>query len=185
MVPTDWAPSTRIGSPDSSFSSCTGRTCPVVHRTCESASRRVLGVTAARICSGSDGATTTRAPDAWSGPRRPKCSSVVVTISSSGPMSIPARTMLHASVVDAVRETVSASTPTSAATSARSSSRSASSRSKCAALPRPRRSPSSSDSRIASIVLRPRGPTLPLCRYANRSSTGNSARASSYVMGRF
>ena len=45
---------------------------------------RVRGVTAATIRSGSGSATTTRAPDACSGPSSPKCSSVVVTTSSLG-----------------------------------------------------------------------------------------------------
>ena len=45
----------------------------------------------------------------------PKCSSRVMTTSSSGPRSSPARTMLQPSVVEPVSETCSGSTPTSAA----------------------------------------------------------------------
>ena len=53
-----------------------------VHRTWESASRRVRGVTASTIRSGCGSTTTTFALDVCSGPRRPKCSSVVVITSS-------------------------------------------------------------------------------------------------------
>ncbi len=60
--------------------------------------------------------TTTVAPDVWSGPRSPKCSSVVVMTSSPARRSRPASTMLHPSVVDAVSATCSGETPTSAAT---------------------------------------------------------------------
>ena len=51
------------------------------------------------IASGSGATTTTLAPDVASGPSRPKCSSVVVTISSSGSSPSPPRTMLQPSVV--------------------------------------------------------------------------------------
>ena len=71
------------------------------------ASRRVRGVTAARIASGSASTTTTRAPLACTGPSRPKCSSSVVTISSSGPRPSPASTMLQPSVVEPVSATCS------------------------------------------------------------------------------
>ena len=114
IAPTDCAPSTRIGSPVEARSSCTGITAPVVHRTCDSAMSRVRGVTAATILSGSGSETTTFAPDVWSGPRSPKCSSVVVMTSSPARRSRPASTMLHPSVVDAVSATCSGETPTSA-----------------------------------------------------------------------
>ena len=77
------------GGPVAARSSCTGRTAPVVQRTCESAMSRVRGVTAATIRSGSGSTTTTFAPDVWSGPRRPKCSSVVVITSSPARRSRP------------------------------------------------------------------------------------------------
>ena len=54
-------------------------------------------------------------PDVASAPSRPKCSSVVVTISSSGPSPSPPRTMLQPSVVLVVSATCSGSAPTSAA----------------------------------------------------------------------
>ena len=58
------------GRPVCSRSSRTGSARPVVQSTCESASRRVRGVTAARIASGSASTTTTRAPLACTGPEQ-------------------------------------------------------------------------------------------------------------------
>ena len=96
-----------------SLSSWTGKIWPVVQRTCETATSRVRDVTAAAISSHSGGTTITRAPDTWSGPSKPKCSSLVVTTSSPGSRSSAARTILQPSVVEAVSATCSASTPTS------------------------------------------------------------------------
>ena len=118
IVPTDWAPSTRISS-GLRFSSAALARRPEDVREREEPR---AGVTAATMRSGSGGATTTRALEAWSGPMSPKCSSVVVTASSSGPRSSPASTMLHPSVVDAVIATCAGSTPTSAPSSRRSTS---------------------------------------------------------------
>ena len=84
IAPTDCAPSTSTGTPVSCRSSSTGSTRPVVQITWDNASRRVRGVTAARMASGSGATTTIRAPETESAPSMPKCSSVVVTISSSG-----------------------------------------------------------------------------------------------------
>jgi len=134
---------------------------------------RVRGFTAPTIRSGSGSTTTTLARDMCSGPMSPKCSSVVVITSSLGSSPSPASTTLQPSVVDAVRATDSAETPTSVATSARSASRSSMSLVNCAIEPRPFVRPSASAARIASIVPRASGPTLPACRYAYRSSTGN------------
>ena len=124
------------------------------------------GVTEATMRSGSGGDTTTRAADVCRGPMSPKCSSLVVTTSSSEPRSRPARTMLHPSVVEAVSATCSCSAPTSAASSDRISSLSARIRSNRDALPRPSETERSSSSTIASRVARLSGPTLPAWRYA-------------------
>ena len=182
IAPTDCAPSTSTGTPVCSRSSRTGSTRPVVQSTCESASRRVRGVTAARIASGSASTTTTRAPLACRGPSRPKCSSRVVTISSSGPSSSPARTMLQPSVVEPVSDTCSAGTPTSDPSAVRASARNPSIRSKYSFPKRPCSSSVSSWARTASAVGWAIGPNVPAFRYASRSSTGKRARASSGVI---
>ena len=181
IAPTDCAPSTRTGTPHCSRSSRSGSTAPVVHSTREVAISRVRGVTAAAIRSGSGGTTTTRAPDAARGPSSPKCSSVVVTISSPGWRPSPRRTIPQPSVVDVVSATVSGSAPTSCANATRSSSRSESVSSNAAFPVRPcSRSRSMPDS-SAFATGRASGPNVPALRYATDSSTGNSARASSNV----
>ena len=76
---------------------------------------RVRGVTAARIASGSGATTTTCAPETASAPRRPKCSSVVVTISSSGRSPRPRTAIPHPSVVELVRAICAGSASTSVA----------------------------------------------------------------------
>ena len=111
----------------------------------------------------------------------PKCSSVVVTTSSPGSRSSPARTRLQPSVVDPVSATCSASTPTRPASSARSSARSARTCSMYSSPTLPSARFRSSSARMASVVARASGPALPAWRYATRSSTGNCARASSNV----
>ena len=132
--------------------------------------------------SGSDD-DDSRAGSRASGPSRPKCSSVVVTISSSGPSSRPARTMLQPSVVE----------PVSATCSGSSADQRGERRAQLApqrehplevrpcrrgrARGRRRAAP-----RIASTVGRASGPNVPAFRYASRSSTGKSARASSGVI---
>ena len=68
---------------------------------------RVRGVTAASSASSSASATTTRAPLAWSGPSRPKCSWSVVTTSSSAPRPSPATTIWQPRVVESVSATSS------------------------------------------------------------------------------
>ena len=74
IAPTDWAPSTSTGRPVVRLSSCTGITWPVVQSTCESASKRVRGVTWDRISSSAfatgraaTSATRTVAPETCSG----------------------------------------------------------------------------------------------------------------------
>ena len=109
IAPTDCAPSTSTGIPVSSRSSRTGSTRPVVQSTCDSASSRVRGVTAARIASGSGCDDDDPGAGGAERPSRPKCSSVVVTISSSGPRPSPASTMLQPSVVLDVSATWSGS----------------------------------------------------------------------------
>ena len=181
MAPTDWAPSASTGTPLRSRSSASGRTAPVVHSTCEVAISRVRDVTAARIASGSGSTTTTRAGEAPTGPSSPKCSSVVVTISSSGPRPRPRSTIAQASVVESVRATWATSASTRAANAARASSRSASVSSKYALPLRPRRRSSATAPVSASATGRARGPNVPAFRYATASRTGNSCRASSSV----
>ena len=85
------------GGRSASWSSSTGSRLPVCQETCESASRRVFGADLgedrlqrrARAGSSRIRATRTRAPEACSGPSRPKCSVSVVTTSSSGPRPQP------------------------------------------------------------------------------------------------
>ena len=88
---------------------------------------------------GSGATTTIRAPDVASAPSRPKCSSVVVTISSSGPSPSPPSTMLQPSVVLVVSVTWSGSAPTNAAMRARTCSRSSITRAKFGPPLRPSR----------------------------------------------
>ena len=74
---------------------------------------RVRGVTAATIASGSGATTTTSAPETASAPSRPKCSSVVVTISSPGRRPRPRTAIPQPSVVELVSATCAGSAPTS------------------------------------------------------------------------
>ena len=69
-APTDWAPSASTGTPVCARSSASGSTAPVVQSTSDVAIRRVRGVTAATIRSGSGSTTTTRAFEAASGPEQ-------------------------------------------------------------------------------------------------------------------
>ena len=135
------------------------------------------------IASGSGSATTTRAPLACSGPSRPKCSSDVVTISSSGLRSSPASTMLQPSVVEPVSDTCSGSTPTRLPRAARARVAQLEHRARST----PCRSGRARGRRRAAPAPPPRsggraGRTCPAFRYATRSSTGKSARASSGVI---
>ena len=98
------------------------------------------------------------------GPSRPKCSSRVVTISSSGPRSSPPRTMLQPSVVEPVSDTCSAGAPTSDPSAARASVRKPSIRSKYSFPKRPCSSSSSSCARTASAVGCATGPKVPALR---------------------
>ena len=139
------------------------------------------GVTAARIASGSGSTATTRAPLAWTGPSSPKCSSVVVTISSSGCRSRPARTMLQPSVVEPVSAICSGAAPTRPPSATRACLRRSSIRSKYSLPKRPSARSASSCSCTAAAVGRASGPNVPAFRYASRSSTGKSDRASSGV----
>ena len=150
--------------PVSSRNSRTGNTRPVVQRTCDNASRRVRKVTAARIASGSGATTTTFARDAASAPRRPKCSSVVVMISSLEPSSSPERTMLQPSVVLAVSAMWSGSAETSEPTRARTCSRSSIARAKYDTPLRPSATFRSSSLRMASKVGAAIGPNVPAFR---------------------
>ena len=162
-----------------SFSSCTGMTAPVVQRTCDTAITFVRGVTSATIassaCSGDlsiTSATRTRAPDAKTGPARPKCSASVVTISSSGVSPSPASAMLQPSVVDDVRATCSARPTSSSAMRSRSRAAARPSSSMYGLPPRPSSTSRRACSAIASAVARASGPNVPALRYATRSSTG-------------
>ena len=67
--------------------------------------------------------TTTCAPLAWSGPRRPKCSWSVVTTSSSAPSPRPATTIWQPRVVESVSATSSAEVPRTPAKPSRMRSR--------------------------------------------------------------
>ena len=176
------------GRPVASASSSTGSRLPVCQDTCESAIRRVFGVTWARIassaCSGGrvrTAATRTVAPDAWSGPSSPKCSVSVVTISSSGRSRSPASTMLQPSVVEEVSATFSGRH----ARSSRQGRRAPAPRSASIVLEvRPARRGRARGRRAAGPPSpRPSrgraGPNEPAFRYAISSRTGNCARASS------
>ena len=101
----------------------------------------------------------------------PKCSSVVVTTSSSGPRSSPARTMLQPSVVDAVRATCSHRRRRAPPTAPGSPREAARIRSKRAMLPRPSVDP--------SLLVRRPWPRGSRCSAARRCRPGGtrSARA--------
>ena len=112
IAPTAWAPSARTGTPVSAPSSTSGSTAPVVQSTGDDAIRRVRDLTAARMASGSGSTTTTVAGLAPSGPRSPKCSSVVVTTSSPNSSSRPRTTIAQPSVVELVSATCAGSAAT-------------------------------------------------------------------------
>ena len=147
---------------------------------------RVRGVTCARITSSASdvgrvvtSATRTRAGLAPSGASSPGCSASVVTTSSPSTRPSPHRTMLHPSVVELVSAIRSGVVPTAAASRVRTCARRAITLANQALPPRPSSWSRRARSSIAAIVARDSGPSVPAFRYANRSSTGNSARASS------
>ena len=142
---------------------------------------RVRGVTAATIASGSGSTTTTSAPETASAPSRPKCSSVVVTISSPGRRPSPRTAIPHPSVVELVSATCAGSAPTSVAKAPRSSSRRPIVASKYGSPLRPWTRSRSIPSARASATGRASGPNVPALRNATVSSTGKSARASANV----
>ena len=109
-------------------------------------------------------ATRTRAFDAPTAPRSPKCSLSVVTISSSGPSASPVTTMRQASLVEDVIATCSGVTPTSGAIASRTRARIAMTSSKRVFEPRPPSTSCASCASTASAVARASGPTLPAFR---------------------
>ena len=123
--------------PCGALRSCTGSTAPVVQRTCESASRRVRGVTAATMRSGSGSTTTTRAPG-----RVQRADEPEVLVRRRDDLVVRPEVEPGEHDVAAVgrrrreRDLLRLDTPTSAASSPRSSSRSSRMRSNRAALPR-------------------------------------------------
>ena len=159
--------------------------------TCDNAINRVRSVTHARIGSSTSScarvvtsATRTVAPVACSGASRPGCSEFVVTTSSPSARPKPLRTMLHPSVVELVSATRSAGAPISAASASRTRERRVNTLSNHVFPPRPCSWSNRFRASIASMVARDIGPSVPAFRYANRSSTGNCARASSTVIRR-
>src|SRR5688572_10632641 len=187
MAPADCAPSTSSGSPVSALSASIGRTFPVTHDTCESASSRVFGPTAESRASRASScdrrhvaATRTRAPDAWSGPSRPKCSSSVVTISSSGSNRSPERTIWQPVVVDAVTAMWSEVVPRNTASRSRTRALVSMRLSKYGLPLRPCSSSSAVCALTASMVSRASGPNVPALRYATRSRTGKLGTGEHY-----
>ena len=183
IAPTDCAPSTSIGTPVCSRSSCTGRTRPLVQSTCEIASSRVRGVDR-----GEDRVRVGRRR-----PRRARRSRAPARSGRSARRSWsrsrpPARgrgrrgRCCSRRVVEPVSAICSGSAPTSAASAARSS---------LAQLEHPLEvllaEAAVVEIRVELLLHALRrsggraGRTCPAFRYASCSSTGKSARASSGV----
>ena len=172
-----------------SRSSATGKRFPVVQQTCERASRRVLGVTAASSTSsdssGGRSRTRRRAPEParW----RPRRAGRSARRRSSRPRPPgrrprPARTMLQPFVVEVVSESDSGGAPTTAASLRAHPVAQLERALEVGGAAAPALEVGRSCSAIASAVGRASGPIVPAFRYARRSSTGNCALASSNVI---
>jgi hypothetical protein len=97
---------------------------------------------------------------------RPKCSSEVVTISSSGPSPSPVTTIWQPRVVESVSATSSGVVPSTPATPPRMRSRSSRMSSMYRLPLRPSATSRSSRARAASTAARGNGPFVPALRYA-------------------
>ncbi len=183
IAPTDWAPSTRIGTPERSRSSCTGSKRPLVQSTCERASRRVRGVTAARTASGigvdHDDAGAARV-------HRPDQAEVLLTSHDDLVVRPEVETCEHD--VAAVRRRARQRDVLRLDAHERCESRAyVGSQLQMAVevrLPHSTAAPGRPAAVAAptSNVGRASGPNVPALRYATRSRTGKSARASAGVI---
>ena len=100
----------------STSESSAGASSPVRQLMCEQATSVVRSRTAlASSANGTARISTPRCRAAISGPIRPGCSSVEVTISSPGPMSMPASTLPSPSLVPVVSAMSSTGQPSSSA----------------------------------------------------------------------
>ncbi len=179
IAPAACAPSTTTSAPRSwaiAAIRAIGRTAPVVHRTCEMATRRVPGVIAAsnaamvRSSSPSSPASTKTisAPVRWrrayNGPTPPACSWAVVTTRPPVRQSGSCVAAFIASVVEWVSPTAATSVPRTAATPARASAMRASVSVRSSGWPRPRSRSWSAISAMAAAVSAGSGPTDPVAR---------------------